>query len=115
MQEAPATDVDRAALEAAKKVGMVPVAVAIPDWPYDSLDLVLFSEAAAAFEELTVKSRSRSVEGSSARRVAQYFPSVPVPVGGGFCSSGSVAPKSCQEMARVFSQVDLLLVPSLRV
>ena len=33
---------------------MVPVEVAIPDWPYDSLDLILFAEAAAAFEELTL-------------------------------------------------------------
>ncbi len=54
MNEAPATDVDRAALEAVKKVGMVPVEVAIPDWPYDSLQLILFAEAAAAFEELTL-------------------------------------------------------------
>ena len=54
MKQNPATDVDRAALEAVKKVGMVPVEVAIPDWPYDSLDLILFAEAAAAFEELTL-------------------------------------------------------------
>src|ERR1700727_2494308 len=54
MHEAPATDVDRAALEAVKKVGMVPVEVAIPDWPYDSLNLILFAEGAAAFEELTL-------------------------------------------------------------
>jgi Asp-tRNA(Asn)/Glu-tRNA(Gln) amidotransferase A subunit family amidase len=54
MKENPATEVDRAALEAVKKVGMVPVEVSIPDWPYDSLNLILFAEAAAAFEELTL-------------------------------------------------------------
>ena len=54
MKQNPATDVDRAALDAVRKVGMVPVEVAIPDWPYDSLDLILFAEAAAAFEELTL-------------------------------------------------------------
>jgi len=37
MKDNPATDVDRIALEAVKKVGMVPVEAAIPDWPYDSL------------------------------------------------------------------------------
>ena len=31
---------------------MVAVEVAIPDWPYDSLDLILFAEAAASFEEI---------------------------------------------------------------
>src|SRR6202045_2603654 len=41
MKESPATDVDRAALETIKKVGMVPVEVSIPDWPYDSLDVIL--------------------------------------------------------------------------
>ena len=52
MNERPATEVDRAALDAVKKVGMVPVEVAIPDWPYGSLNLILFAEGAAAFEEL---------------------------------------------------------------
>ena len=47
MKETPATEVDRAALEAVKKVGMVPVEVSIPDWPYDSLDLILFAEGAS--------------------------------------------------------------------
>jgi hypothetical protein len=40
MKEDPATDVDRAALETVKKLGMTPVAVSIPDWPYDSLNLI---------------------------------------------------------------------------
>jgi hypothetical protein len=30
------------------------VAVDLPDWPYDSLNTILFAEAAAAFEELTL-------------------------------------------------------------
>ena len=54
MKEAPATDVDRAALETARKIGFNPIEVSLPDWPYDSLDLILFAEAAAAFEELTL-------------------------------------------------------------
>jgi hypothetical protein len=43
MQESPATDVDRAALETVRKLGMVPVEVAIPDWPYDALNLIPFA------------------------------------------------------------------------
>ena len=46
MKEKPATHVDRAALDAVRKAEMVPVEVAIPDWPYDSLDQILFAEAA---------------------------------------------------------------------
>src|SRR5215470_16387295 len=52
MNENPATAVDRAALETLKKLGMVPVEVSIPNWPYNSLNLILFAEGAAAFEEL---------------------------------------------------------------
>ncbi len=33
---------------------MVPTEVTLPDWPYGSLNLLLFAEAAAAFEELTL-------------------------------------------------------------
>src|ERR1700691_1340772 len=54
MNQDPATDVDRAALETVKRIGMVPVEVSIPAWPYDSLVLILFAEGAAAFEELTL-------------------------------------------------------------
>src|SRR6201984_1312264 len=54
MKEKPATEVDRAALETVQKVGMIPVEVSLPNWPYDSLQLILFAEGAAAFEELTL-------------------------------------------------------------
>ena len=54
MKEAPATDVDRAALETVTKLGMKLVEVSLPDWPYDSLNIILFAESAAAFEELTL-------------------------------------------------------------
>ena len=42
------------------KLGMVPVEVALPDWPYGSLNPMLFAEAAAAFEELTLETASTS-------------------------------------------------------
>jgi len=114
MKQSPATDVDRAALEAIKKLGMVPVEVAIPDWPYDSLDLILFAEAAAAFEELTL---SREVNQLKVQvpdawpntfRQARFLSAVD------FVQADRFRRKVATEMARVFSQVDLLLVPSLR-
>src|SRR5262249_48607353 len=57
MKQNPATAVDRTAVETLKEVGMEAVEVSIPDWPYDSLDLILFAEAAAAFEELTLSGK----------------------------------------------------------
>src|SRR4051794_1172679 len=54
MKESPATAVDRTALATVKKLGMAASEVSLPDWPYGSLMPVLFSEAAASFEELTL-------------------------------------------------------------
>jgi Asp-tRNA(Asn)/Glu-tRNA(Gln) amidotransferase A subunit family amidase len=114
MKEAPATDVDRAALEAVKKVGMVPVEVAIPNWPYNSLGLILSAEAAAAFEELTLthgvdrlKMQVPDAWPNSFRQ-ARFLSAVD------FVQTDRFRRKVANEMGRVFSQVDLLLVPSLR-
>src|ERR1700688_3040508 len=63
MKENPATAVDRAAVDVGRKVGMVPVEVSIPDWPYDSMNLILFAEGAAAFEELTLSGGLRGLNG----------------------------------------------------
>jgi Asp-tRNA(Asn)/Glu-tRNA(Gln) amidotransferase A subunit family amidase len=49
-----ANEVDRAALEAARKLGIEVVEVSLPDLPYGSLMNILYAEAAAAFEELTL-------------------------------------------------------------
>src|SRR4029077_8596377 len=62
MKEAPATDVDRAALETVKTLEMIPTEVTLPDWPYDSLEVVLFAEAAAAFEELTLSGAANTLK-----------------------------------------------------
>lgn len=51
------TEVDRAALEAARRIGVELVEIALPDLPYGSLMNIVFAEAAAAFEELTLSNR----------------------------------------------------------
>ena len=78
MNEAPATEVDRAALATVKKLGMVPVEVSIPDWPYDSLDLILFAEAAAAFEEITLKHQVDELKVQVPGRMAERFPAIAI-------------------------------------
>jgi len=114
MKEAPATDVDRAALETVAKIGMRPVEVFLPDWPYGTLNLNLFAEGAASFEELTL---SRGVDQLKMQthdswpnlfRQARFLSAVD------FVQTDRFRRKVCQEMARIFSDVDLLLVPSLR-
>ncbi len=114
MKERPATEVDRAALETAKKVGMELVEVSIPDWPYDSLNLILFAEGAAAFEELTLSGGLRELKAQvpdawpNLFRQARFLSAVD------FVQADRMRRKVAQEMARLMSEVDLLLVPSLR-
>jgi Asp-tRNA(Asn)/Glu-tRNA(Gln) amidotransferase A subunit family amidase len=114
MNENPATAVDRAAIEVVKQVGMVPVEVSIPDWPYDSLNLILFAEGAAAFEELTLSGGLNQLKAQvpdawpNIFREARFLSAVD------FVQADRFRRKVAEEMARVFSQVDLLLVPSLR-
>lgn len=114
MKESPATDVDRAALEAVKKVGMVPAEVAIPDWPYDSLNLILFAEGAAAFEELTLSGELSQLKVQTPDAWPNLFRQSRFISAVDFVQADRFRRKVAGEMARVFSQVNLLLVPSLR-
>jgi len=114
MKEAPATDVDRAALETVKKLGMVPVEVSIPDWPYDSLDLILFAESAAAFEEITLSHQIDKLKVQLPDAWPNIFRQSRFLSAVDYVQSDRFRRKVAEEMARVFSEVDLLLVPSLR-
>jgi Asp-tRNA(Asn)/Glu-tRNA(Gln) amidotransferase A subunit family amidase len=114
MREAPATDVDRAALAAISKLGMTPVEVTLPDWPYDNLDLILFAEAAAAFEEITLNHQLDTLKAQvpdawpNTFRQSRFLSAVD------FVQADRLRRMVALEMARIMNEVDLLLVPSLR-
>ncbi len=114
MNHPPAASVDSDALATARKLGMTPVELSLPDWPYDSLNVILFAESAAAFEELTL---SRGIDQLKMQvpdawpnvfRQSRFLSAVD------FVQTDRFRRKVAEEMARIFSQVDLLLVPSLR-
>lgn len=109
-----ATDVDRAALRTVKNIGMVPVEVSIPDWPYDCLDLILFAEGAAAFEELTLSGGLNELKVQTFDAWPNVFRQSRFLSAVDFVQADRFRRKVAEEMARLFSQVDLLLVPSLR-
>jgi Asp-tRNA(Asn)/Glu-tRNA(Gln) amidotransferase A subunit family amidase len=114
MEEAPATDVDRAALETCRKLGMVPVEVSLPDWPYGALNTILFAEAGAAFEEITLDGRLDKLKVQvpdawpNIFRQSRFLSAVDM------VQADRLRRMVAGEMARIFSGVDLLLVPSLR-
>ncbi|HEY8025002.1 MAG TPA: amidase [Burkholderiaceae bacterium] len=114
MKDNPATDVDRAALESLKSLGLVATPVELPDWPYDSLNLILFAEGAAAFEEIVLDGRINQLSEQvpdawpNQFREARFLSAVD------FVQADRMRRKVAMEMARIFSEVDLLIVPSLR-
>ena len=114
MKEPPATDVDRAAMETMRSLGMQLVPVTLPDWPYGSLNPILFAEGAASFEELalngglgTLKMQVKDAWPNLFRE-ARFLSAVDT------VQADRLRRKVAREMARIFNEVDALLVPSLR-
>jgi Asp-tRNA(Asn)/Glu-tRNA(Gln) amidotransferase A subunit family amidase len=114
MKESPATDVDRAAMETMKKLKMELKEVTLPDWPYSSLMPILFAEGAASFEELALNNQLRELKMQvkdawpNLFREARFLSAVD------FVQADRLRRKVALEMARIFKDVDLMLVPSLR-
>jgi Asp-tRNA(Asn)/Glu-tRNA(Gln) amidotransferase A subunit family amidase len=114
MEEAPATDVDRAALEKLRQLGLRTIEVSIPDWPYDCLNAILFAESAAAFEDLTLNRQIDSLKMQTPDSWPNTFRQSRFVSAVDFVQADRFRRMVALEMQRVFSQVDLLLVPSLR-
>jgi Asp-tRNA(Asn)/Glu-tRNA(Gln) amidotransferase A subunit family amidase len=114
MKEDPATEVDRAALERLEKLGLRPVEVSIPDWPYDCLNAILFAESAAAFEDITLNREIDSLKMQTPDAWPNTFRQSRFISAVDFVQADRLRRAVALEMQRVFSEVDLLLVPALR-
>ncbi|HVI10276.1 MAG TPA: amidase [Candidatus Binatia bacterium] len=114
MKENPATAVDRNALEEIKKLGMSAVEMSIPDWPYGCLNLILFAEGAASFEELALSGGLNELRAQVPDAWPNIFRESRFLSAVDFVQADRFRRKVAQEMSRVFAEVDLLLVPSLR-
>ena len=114
MKESPATEVDRAALEVVRKLKMIPTEVSLPDWPYSSLMPILFAEGAASFEEITLNNQMDTLKMQvkdawpNLFRQARFLSAVDM------VQADRLRRRVALEMARIFKEVDLLIVPSLR-
>ena len=106
MKDNAATEVDWSALESVRKLGMNPVEVSLPDWPYGSLNLILFAEAAAAFEELTLSGGGKGLKVQvpdawpNQFRQARFLSAVD------YVQTDRLRRRVAQEMARIFADHD---------
>ncbi len=112
--EAPSTPVERQAVETLRSLGLEVVDVALPDWPYASLYTTLFAEAAAAFETEALSHALDALKMQvpdawpNSLRQARFLSAVD------FVQADRLRRKVALEVAKLFEQVDVLLVPSLR-
>jgi Asp-tRNA(Asn)/Glu-tRNA(Gln) amidotransferase A subunit family amidase len=114
MREDPATAVDRHVLASLPALGLEAVEVAIPDWPYDDLNTILFAESAAAFEELTLSGRAAALRMQVADAWPNTFRQSRFLSAVDFVQTDRLRRAVAQEMQKLMARVDLLLVPSLR-
>lgn len=106
--------VEQRALAALRGLGLKTREASLPDWPYDGLNLILFAEAAAAFEKLTLDGGvdQLSVQTPDAWpnlfREARFLSAVD------YVQADRMRRMVAEQMARLMGDVDLLLVPFLR-
>jgi Asp-tRNA(Asn)/Glu-tRNA(Gln) amidotransferase A subunit family amidase len=109
--EAEATEVDRAALDAARALGLAVTEVRLPDLPYGSLMAILYAEAAAAFEDLTLSDRDDELTWQSraawpnAFRKARFLSAVD------HVQADRLRYRVMQALDGVFREVDVLIGP----
>jgi Asp-tRNA(Asn)/Glu-tRNA(Gln) amidotransferase A subunit family amidase len=114
MNEPPASQVDRQALQQLEHLGVTPVEVALPDWPYDDLNVILFAEAAAAFEELTLSHKVDQLRVQTPDAWPNTFRQSRFLSAVDYVQMDRFRRMVAREMERLLGDVDLLLVPSLR-
>ena len=106
--------VDRSVLEAVKAAGMTPVAVDFPDLPYAALNALLFAEAAASFEEMTLTHKLDALKMQvidawpNQFRQARFISAV------AFVQADRLRRQAATAMNQLLTGVDVLLVPYLR-
>lgn len=114
MHEAPATDVDRAAVGLLRDAGASIVPLAWPKLPFQSLYNILFAESAASFEAWTADGRMDALRMQSddawpnTLRQARFLSAVEL------VQAERLRRVAAQAMAGFFEHADVLLVPGLR-
>jgi Asp-tRNA(Asn)/Glu-tRNA(Gln) amidotransferase A subunit family amidase len=114
MREAPATSHDLAVLEQLETLGLKPVELAFPEFPYQSLALIMFAEAAASLEPWLLNDSLRRVPREAVDgwplllKQARFLSAVDL------IQAERLRTRIAAEFVRAFDAVDVMLVPSLR-
>jgi len=103
---------DKAAIESLRNMGVELHEVELPDLPLDAIALLLNSEAAAAFDELTFTGRDQLLteqgpdDWPNLFRAARFYPAVE------YIQANRARTLAMRRMAELFADVDVIVVPS---
>jgi Asp-tRNA(Asn)/Glu-tRNA(Gln) amidotransferase A subunit family amidase len=106
------TSVDRAALEAMRRLPVELVPIEVPELPYDALLTILFAEAATAFEDLTLGDLDDELvwQGPTAWpntfRLSRFITAIDL------IAAQRLRREAMQRWHEVFAEVDVLFGPS---
>jgi Asp-tRNA(Asn)/Glu-tRNA(Gln) amidotransferase A subunit family amidase len=101
-----------AALEKLRAMGVNLIAVEMPKFPYDAMVMMLESEAAAAFDELTRTGRDKLLTSQgpddwpNSFRSARFFPAVE------YIQASRARRMAMDAVGKVFSQFDVIVTPT---
>jgi Asp-tRNA(Asn)/Glu-tRNA(Gln) amidotransferase A subunit family amidase len=101
-----------AALEKLRGMGVNLIAVEMPKFPYDALVMMLESEAAAAFDELTRSGRDKLLtdqgpdDWPNTFRAARFFPAVE------YIQASRARRLAMEAVGKVFSEFDVIVTPT---
>jgi len=104
---------DHAALDHVRALGLAATPLALPELPYEALMAILYAEAAAAFEELTLSNRDDELTWQdddawpNSFRKARFLSAVD------HIQADRLRRLIMQNMAAIFEQVDVIIGPSL--
>jgi Asp-tRNA(Asn)/Glu-tRNA(Gln) amidotransferase A subunit family amidase len=104
---------NEAALDKLRSMGVNLIPVEMPKFPYDAMVMMLESEAAAAFDELTRTGRDRLLteqgpeDWPNSFRSARFFPAVE------YIQASRARRMAMDAVGKVFSEFDVIVTPTL--
>ena len=111
-EDGSATDLDRAALKATRRTGVKLVEIELPDLPYATLLTILFVEAAAAFDELTLSNRDDLLVWQEDRAWPNSFRTSRLTPAVEYVQAQRFRRLVCEMMAKQFDGLDAMIGPS---
>jgi Asp-tRNA(Asn)/Glu-tRNA(Gln) amidotransferase A subunit family amidase len=114
MGEAPATEVDRASLEALRKLGMEVVELSFPPLPWASLQSLVLADSAASFEEFTLSGADSQLRMQVSDGWPNIFRQSRFISAVDYVQADRVRRRAAQVWGEQLGKVDVVLAPALR-